>query len=241
MNFVVIAMNETVEIDRAEALELLRTTPVTRLIADSIEDMVVRGDLLPGERLNEVELARKFGVSRGPLREAIRLLEMGGLFKLERNRGTFVRKIALSEAAQLYDLRAGLDATAGRLLCGSISKKQLATLRSLTNQMRRVKESDVEAFHSLNLRFHDELVFFAGNQALTDTYRKVAKQLALFRKRNLYAPSAIINFAKEHAQIVDLIEKGDAEACANALFAHAHGGRQRMIKDGELAGVSDDQ
>jgi len=229
------------ELPAAAALTLLRTTPITRLIADAIEDMVVRGELLPGERLNEVELAKRFGVSRGPLREAIRLVETGGLFKLERNRGTFVRKIPLAEAAHLYELRAGLDATAGRLLCESITKKQLAELRSLTTQMRGTKETEIAKFHELNLRFHDQITEFTGNPALIDTYRKVAKQLALFRRRNLYAPSAIQNFAKEHATIVDLLERGDADACANALFAHARGGKLRMLKDGEMAGVSNDQ
>lgn len=234
-------MTDVTELSPAAALALLRNTPITRLIADSIEEMVVRGDLLPGERLNEVELAKQFGVSRGPLREAIRLLEMGGLFKLERNRGTFVRKIPLAEAAHLYELRAGLDATAGRVLCGVITKKQLTALRSLTNQMRTTKETEVAKFHDLNLRFHDQLVEFTENPVLIDTYRKVAKQLALFRRRNLYAPSAIQNFAREHASIVDLIEASDADACANALFAHAQGGKLRMLKDGEMAGVSDDE
>lgn len=233
-------MTDVTEIPPASALALLRNTPITRLIADSIEEMVIRGDLLPGERLNEVELAKQFGVSRGPLREAIRLLEMGGLFKLERNRGTFVRKIPLSEAAHLYELRAGLDATAGRILCGAIKKKQLAALRTLTNQMRTTKDTEVAKFHELNLRFHDQLVEFTNNPALIDTYRKVAKQLSLFRRRNLYAPSAIQNFAKEHAHIVDLIEQENADACANALFAHAQGGKLRMLKDGELAGVAND-
>lgn len=228
------------DISPEAALSLLRDTPVTRLIADAIEQMVVNGDLMPGERLNEVELAKKFGVSRGPIREAIRLLEVGGLFKLERNRGTFVRKIPLLEAAHLYELRAGLDATAGRILCSSVSKKQISALRSLTNQMKNAKATDVDKFHELNLHFHDQLVVFADNPVLTETYRKVAKQLALFRRRNLYAPSAIENFAKEHAHIVDLIERKDADECANALFAHAQGGKQRMLRDGELAGVTDD-
>ena len=232
-------MNLAAELPPADALALLRDTPMSRLIAESIEDMMVRGVLQPGERLNEVELARRFGVSRGPLREAIRLLEVGGLFRQERNRGTFVRKIPLVEAAHIYEVRAGLDATAGRILCAGIGDDRLALLRDLTNRMQAVKEDDVAQFHGLNLHFHDQLIALTANPVLIDTYRKLAKQLALFRRRNLYAPSAIQNFAKEHAHIVDLIEQRDAAACADALYAHAQGGKQRMLQDGEMAGVTD--
>jgi DNA-binding GntR family transcriptional regulator len=234
-------MNESPVLSAADTLALLRNSPIDRLIADSIEEMVVRGELLPGERLNEVELAKEFGVSRGPLREAIRLLGTGGLFRQERNRGTFVRTIPLTEAVSIYEVRAGLDATAGRLLCEIITREQLKTLRVMTDQMQNVKADDVTQFHELNLSFHDLLITLTANKVLIETYRKLAKQLTLFRRRNLYSPSAIKNFANEHAQIVDLIEARDGCACANALFAHAQGGKLRMLQDGELAGVTDEQ
>jgi DNA-binding GntR family transcriptional regulator len=210
-------MNLAAELPPADALALLRDTPMSRLIAESIEDMVVRGVLQPGERLNEVELARRFGVSRGPLREAIRLLEVGGLFRQERNRGTFVRKIPLVEAAHIYEVRAGLDATAGRILCAGIGDDRLALLRDLTNRMQAVKEDDVAQFHGLNLHFHDQLIALTANPVLIDTYRKLAKQLALFRRRNLYAPSAIQNLCtckRRQAAHVAGRRNGRCDRCA---------------------------
>jgi phosphonate utilization transcriptional regulator len=217
-------------------LSLVQSTSLTRLVADSVESFILSGELAPGVKLNEVALAERFRVSRGPLREAFRLLEESGLICQEKNRGAFVRVVELSEAAELYEVRAGLDATAGRLLAGRINAEQLSALRKLTDQMKSVDNNDVEQFHTLNLDFHDQIIAMTGNRTLTNTYRKLAKQLALFRKRNLMAPMAIPHFAQEHSVIVDMLEQGDAIGCAEALYDHAQGGRQRMMRDGELAG-----
>jgi phosphonate utilization transcriptional regulator len=218
-------------------LSLVQSTSLTRLVADSVEELILSGELAPGVKLNEVTLAERFRVSRGPLREAFRLLEESGLIYQEKNRGAFVRVVELSEAAELYEVRAGLDATAGRLLAGRIDADQVSALRKLTDQMKSVDNKDVEQFHILNLDFHDQIVAMTGNRKLTETYRKLANQLALFRKRNLMAHMAIPHFAQEHSAIVDMLEQRDAVGCSEALYAHAQGGRQRMLRDGELAGV----
>lgn len=104
-----------------QALALVQSTSLTRLVAESIEELMLTGELPPGHKLNEIALAQRFGISRGPLREALRLLEETGLIRQEKNRGAHVRVIPLSEAADLYDVRAGLDATAGRLLAERIT------------------------------------------------------------------------------------------------------------------------
>lgn len=231
-------MQRTTSTSSGSVLSLVQSTSLTHLVADSVEELILLGELAPGSKLNEVALAERFGVSRGPLREAFRLLEESGLIYQEKNRGAFVRVVELREAAELYEVRAGLDATAGRLLAGCINPEQLSTLRQLTDQMKSVDDSDVEQFHILNLTFHDHIIAMTGNRTLTDTYRKLAKLLALFRKRNLMAPMAIPHFAQEHSTIVDMLEQRDALGCAEALYAHAQGGRQRMLRDGELAGVA---
>jgi len=227
------------ETSPTSTLELIQSTSVARLIAEAIAEQVVQGALSPGTRLNEVALAQQFGVSRGPLREAIRLLEDTGLLRQEKNRGAFVREIRLAEAADIYDVRAGLDALAGRLLCARITTTNIATLRKLTQQMEKLRATDIDAFHQLNLTFHDTLVGMTGNTTLLETYRKLTKQLVLFRRRNLSSPMAIPNFAQEHSRIVDLLEQRDADACAAALLQHALGGKARMVQDGEMAGAPD--
>jgi phosphonate utilization transcriptional regulator len=222
-----------------QALALVQSTSLTRLVAESIEELILAGELAPGSRLNEVALAQRFGISRGPLREALRMLEESGLVRQEKNRGAHVRKIRLAEAADIYDVRAGLDATAGRLLAARITPAQLGVLREMTAAMRSVRPDQIERFHELNLGFHDSIVAMTGNPVLLEQYRKLCKLLVLFRRRNLSAPMAIPRFAEEHSAIVDLLAAGDGLGAAEALYAHAQGGRARMLADGELAGAPD--
>lgn len=232
-------MSSTLTHPAEGALALVQSTSLTRLVVESIEGMILGGTLPPGSKLSEMALAQRFGVSRGPLREALRMLEESGLIRQEKNRGAHVRKIALAEAADIYDVRAGLDAVAGRLLAERITPEQLRTLRRMTDAMRKVKPGEVDRFHPLNLSFHDSLVEMAGNPVLTEQYRKLCKLLVLFRRRNLMAPMAIPQFADEHSAIVDLLEARDGPGAAEALYAHAQGGRQRMLRDGELAELAD--
>lgn len=217
-----------------DALAMVQRTSLTRLVADALEKLILGGELAPGSKLNEVDISMRFGVSRGPLREAFRLLEESGLIRQEKNRGAYVRAIELDEAAEIYDVRAGLDATAGRLLACRITAAQVAELRRLTDAMQLAAVSnDVDTFHGLNLGFHDRLIALTGNRSLITVYQRLVKQLALFRRRNLLAPQAIPHFADEHSRIVDLLASGDAVACAEAMYQHALGGRARMLAQGE--------
>lgn len=221
------------------ALALLQNATLPRLLGEAIERMILSGELPPGCKLNEVNLAERLGVSRGPLREAFRTLEESGLIQQEKNRGAYVRIITLAQAADIYEVRAGLDATAGRLLAACITAPQLTELRAFAAGMQQAaSDHDEDEFHRLNLAFHDRIVAMTGNATLLELYRRLVKQLTLFRRRNLLAPRAIPHFADEHSFIVERLASGDAAGAAEALLAHAQGGRQRMLQDGELtAGV----
>lgn len=227
-------MSEPLANPADNVLSLVQSTSLTRLMAEAVERLILSGELAAGSKLNEALIAERYGVSRGPLREAFRLLEESGLIRQEKNRGAYVRKIALEEAAEIYEVRAGLDATAGRLLAAIITPEQITSLRKLTEQMQQAAvDNDVDRFHPLNLSFHDQIVAMTGNQALAEVYRRLVKQLALFRRRNLLVPLAIPHFADEHSAIVDLLAAGDGPGCGEALYAHAQGGRQRMLAQGK--------
>lgn len=227
-------MNNLAHSPSETALALVQSMSLNRLIVDSIEEMILNGQLLPGEKLNEMVLAQRFGVSRGPLREALRTLEESGLIRQEKNRGAFVRDIKLAEAAEIYEVRAGMDATAGYWLATRITAAQLDTLYGLVNEMESMATSDADHFHNLNLAFHDSIVAMSGNTVLMQEYKRLTRLLTLFRRRNLQAPQAMVHFSHEHRQIVEALERGDATGAAHALFQHALGGRERMLADGEL-------
>jgi DNA-binding GntR family transcriptional regulator len=109
----------------ADKLEVLRRQSLPELVQDEVLRMIKAGELPAGARLNELDLAERLRISRPPLREALRALEEAGLVRLERNRGMFVRDVSALEALEMYQVRAGLDDQAGRLLSPIITDKQL--------------------------------------------------------------------------------------------------------------------
>ncbi len=213
-------------------ITLLQTSSLTSVVQGELERMILSGELAPGDKLTEMTLAARLGVSRGPLREAFRMLEEAGLVRTEKNRGVFVRDIPIAEAIEIFDLRAAMDELVGRRLAESIKPPQLKEIRGLVDQMEQaVKAKDAHAYHLLNLQFHDRLVELAGNSKMTAIYRKLIKELSLFRRLNLADGWLMPVSANEHRQIVKAIASGDAQVAGKAMFDHAIDSKERTIKN----------
>jgi len=211
-------------------IALLQSSSLTSVVQREIERGILEGAYSPGSKLNEAVLAEKLGVSRGPVREAFRMLDEAGLVRTEKNRGVFVRSIPIAEALEIFDLRAAMDEWVGKRLASSITGTQLKELKSLVGAMEKaVKEQDARQYHVLNLKFHDRMVEMAGNRKLTDTYRKLIKELSLFRRQNLADSKLMRTFLNEHKQIVKAIASGDNQAAALAMHDHVMQSRQRTI------------
>jgi DNA-binding GntR family transcriptional regulator len=191
--------------------------------------MLLGGGLEVGDKLDESALAGRLGVSKRPVREAICALAEAGLVTLQKNRGAFVREVSLTEADDIYELRAAFDRMAGRRLALSIRPDQLAALRAVVEHMRAcAREGDVARYHAANLRFHDALVRCAGNAKLLQVYRRLVNELSLFRRQTLAAPRRLATSTREHARILDLIAAGAADAAGHALHEHAMASRARL-------------
>ena len=211
-------------------LALLRSRSLAGAVQQEIERAILRGELAPGSKLNEATLASGLGVSRGPVREALRMLETAGLVEQTKNRGAFVRDIALAEALEIYDLRAMMEEAVGRALATSVTPAQLKTLRSQVEAMRRASRSgDVDAYYLLNLDFHNQLVEFAGNRKLAETYRRLINELSLFRRLNLADAALLPPSAADHDGILKAIESGDADRAGRALREHVLASRERTV------------
>ena len=212
-------------------IELLQTSSLVNVVHGELERMILSGLLAPGEKLTELTLAAKLGVSRGPLREAFRMLEEAGLVKITKNRGVFVRDIAVEEAVEIFDLRAVMDELVGRKLAENISATHLKEIRGMVDAMEKaVKDKDAYHYHLLNLTFHDRLVELAGNNKLTEIYRKLIKELSLFRRLNLEDGWLMPISASEHRLIVKAIASGDADAAGKAMFEHVMDSKARTIE-----------
>jgi phosphonate utilization transcriptional regulator len=213
-------------------ITLLQTSSLTSVVQGELERMILSGELAPGAKLTEMALAARLGVSRGPLREAFRMLEEAGLVRTEKNRGVFVRDIPIEEAIEIFDLRAVMDELVGRRLAEHITPAQLKEIRGLVDQMEQaVRGKDAYHYHLLNLKFHDRLVELAGNSKLTAIYRKLIKELSLFRRLNLADSWLMPISASEHRQIVKAIASGDPQAAGKAMFDHVVDSKERTIKN----------
>jgi phosphonate utilization transcriptional regulator len=214
-------------------IAFVQSSSLSALVQGELERMILAGELPPGAKLTEMSLAARLGVSRGPLREAFRMLEEAGLVRTEKNRGVFVRDIPLDEAVEIFDLRAAMDELVGRQLAQRITSAELAEVRALVETMERaVAGGDTRGYHLLNLQFHDRLVELAGNRKLSAIYRKLIKELSLFRRMNLahLAEGGMLPLsAGEHRGIVAAIAAGNAEAAGRAMFEHAMESKQRML------------
>ncbi|MGB2817438.1 MAG: phosphonate utilization associated transcriptional regulator [Burkholderiaceae bacterium] len=216
-------------------IELLRTASLSSAAQQEIERMILEGEIGPGSKLTEAWLSERLGVSRGPIREAFRMLEEAGLVRQEKNRGVFVRDIPLEEALEIYDLRAAMDELVGRCLAETVTPEQMKAARAIVERMdSAARAGDADTYHLLNLEFHDALVGFTGNRKLAAVYRKLVKELALFRRRNLRDQELLPHSAAEHRAILKAIAAGDPEQAGRTMFDHVMESKQRA-RQGESA------
>ena len=209
-------------------LELVQEHSLTSALKLELERMIFDGSIRAGERLNESTLAARFGTSRGPLREALQALGEQGLVSFTRNRGAFVRQMSVAEADELYDLRSALDDEVGRKLAGTLTPAQNGVLEALLHTMdKEAKRNDIRHYYPNNLRFHDLLVTYAGNGRLAEIYRRITRELHLFRLQGLSASGAIRSNA-EHWKILKAIQSGSPDRAAKAMRAHIEAARSRM-------------
>lgn len=213
-------------------ISMLQNHSLTGAVQHEIERLINVGELGPGDKLTEAALAERLGVSRGPVREAFRVLEEAGLVQLEKNRGVFVRQVPLDEALEIFDLRAMIEAHVGASLANSATEQQLKQLKKLVLQMEQaVKVVDEATYYRLNIEFHECMVSYTGNKKLISMYRKLTQELSLFRRRNFSDHALLVTSVNEHRDILDAIGSRNAEKAAQALKQHVLMSRERTIQN----------
>lgn len=210
-------------------LHIVRTQSLASLVADELERMILSGEIPPATRLNEQALAARLGVSRGPVREAVRGLDRSGLVVTVVNQGSFVRQLSAEEAMDVYDLRVALTGYACERLASRATPEQLATLEAMVQGMQAAAESDDSArYYALNLEFHSALMSMGGSSRAVRLYDDLGKELTLFRRRALVAPENMRESNVEHATILRALIAGDAAGARGAGEAHIRGGKRRF-------------
>jgi DNA-binding GntR family transcriptional regulator len=212
------------------AVDQLRSQTLVSICQTEIERMILDAELGMGARINELALAARLGISRGPVREACRSLVQAGLLETHVNRGFFVRKLAHKEVIDLYDLRAGLMRLAGGLIATRATADQIARLGRLVDAMDTAHaKGNAERFRDLNAEFHAALVAAADNRRLQEVYSGLVKELRLFRRRGLASRTAMELSNREHRAIVDAIAAHDPARAGDAMEHHILQGKTRFL------------
>jgi DNA-binding GntR family transcriptional regulator len=207
----------------------LQTRSVPELVRGEIMRLIATGELSAGDKLNELEFARRFRISRAPIREAFRALEEAGLVKLERNRGVYVREINESEARDLYELRATLDEMAGRQLALSLSESELAELNDwLVRLNEAASKGEMARYFSLNLDFHDRMIQMTNNATLLEFYRLVIGRMHLMRRHNFSVVVGVELSNAEHREILEALKTRDPIIAGVAMRDHVMKAFQRL-------------
>jgi DNA-binding GntR family transcriptional regulator len=211
-------------------LNVVRDTLHQR-VAAHLRELLVQGVLQPGDKLNERELCEILGVSRTPLREAIRLLAAEGLVTLEPGRGAFVPVLTQEDIAGAFAVLASLEGLAGEQAAQRITDEELAELRALQHEMQAAFERrDLPAYYRLNARTHDLFSRAARNPILRDIWGHLNSRMHSLRFRSNQDEKKWTHALDEHAQILAALQKHDAVLARQLLEQHLHRKRDAVLE-----------
>lgn len=207
----------------------LRAPSLTELAYREIESMILARELETGERLNDSHLAKRFGISRGPVREAIGRLASAGLVEMIQNKGAYVRVIDVKDALEIYDIRAALERAGVLAASRNMNHEHLARLRRQVESLDAFEyKGDRESYFFANLEFHRMIHEAAGNDRLLELIERFSRELRLFRHISLIT-AGIHDSNIEHHRILKALEQGDGEGAAAAMENHVSQAKERLI------------
>jgi DNA-binding GntR family transcriptional regulator len=213
------------------SVETIDRRPLHNEVADRLRDLITRSELSPGERLNERLLTKRFGISRTPLREAVRILSSEGLVKLLPNRGAIVAPVTRADAEDLFQVMAVLEALGGELACQRASDADIAQVRELHEQMRKCHaRRDLDAYFDFNQRIHQKVIDCARNAELTATYRRISIRIRRVRYMANLSTDRWDHAMDEHDQILEALVQRDSRRLKALLAVHLQN-KYEVIRD----------
>jgi DNA-binding GntR family transcriptional regulator len=199
----------------------MRSPPLHDNVTDALRDMIVSGELLPGKKVQEHALCIRFGISRTPLREALKVLASEGLVQLMPRRGAFVAEITQTEIEELFPIMAALEALAAEAACLKITDDNIKMLATLHRQMYAFHAAGAERdYLRLNRQIHHSLFEVAGNASLTAIYEQLLVRIHSVRFVARKTPEQWQRAVDDHVAIMAAIEQRDGPGLAKLLKSH---------------------
>lgn len=202
-------------------LDLPPQIPLRDRAYRALRDAIVSGQLAPGERLVEARLAQELGVSRNPVREALRRLEHEGLASRLPRGGMAVAEVNLRDVAEVYAVRSVLEGLAARLAARRLREEQLELLRRSVEEGERARETgDLEELVRSSTTFHAVILEAAGNARLSALLEALDNHISRFRRLSLQAEGGPAEVLEEHRQLLALLEQGQEEEAERLMRSH---------------------
>jgi DNA-binding GntR family transcriptional regulator len=203
---------------------------LSRSIAEQLKQLIYAGEFKAGDRLNEAALATRMGTSRGPIREAIRILTGTGLVTPVVNRGVFVRQVSVRELLEIYELRALVFGFAAARAAENITEAERAEFESLLERMEQAAQAgEGGAYYELNVQFHALVLRLAHNERAHQLYESYVKELHLYRRQNFERAGNMRRSNAEHRRLYEAISKGNAAKAKQFAQEHVQAGKERLL------------
>ena len=195
--------------------------PLRDVVFNTLRQAILRGELKPGERLMEIQLANKLGVSRTPIREAIRKLELEGLVLMIPRKGAEVADITEKSLRDVLEVRTALEELAVQLTCDKITKEQIRELEQAAEQFKKtLKSNDITEIAEADVRFHDIIYLATDNQKLILLLNNLREQMYRYRIEYLKRADKYSQLLAEHEEIIRRIEKKQKKEAAEIVCKH---------------------
>ncbi|HNR05513.1 MAG TPA: GntR family transcriptional regulator [Bacillota bacterium] len=212
-------------------LKLDNYKPLREVVFNSIRGAIISGVLKPGERLMEVQLAEKMGVSRTPIREAIRKLELEGLVVMIARKGAYVADLSIKNITDVLEVRAVLEGLASGLAALRMTEEEIKDLELTARHFEQAMNSnDVEGVIQTDIEFHEKIFKATRNEKLLQLTNSLMEQVQRFRVMYLNKAIKSTNLIKEHYKIVEAISRRNREMAENIAKIHIQNAEKDMMR-----------
>lgn len=190
-------------------------------VADRLRDQIYQHELIPGDPIDEMALCERFGISRTPLREALKVLDSEGLIELIPRRGSFVRSMDIEELNELFPVMVVLEGLCAREAVENCTAQDLQQLETMHEKLENyVKESNIDAYYEQNFVFHQAVQDLSANKWLQRVIGDLRKVLRLARHMQLTIPGRLEESLEEHRQIMQAFSKHDSDMADQNMQKH---------------------
>ncbi|WP_042277262.1 GntR family transcriptional regulator [[Clostridium] dakarense] len=217
--------------DNLNKLNLDEYKPLRDVVFENLREAILEGKLKPGQRLMEVQLAEQLGVSRTPVREAIRKLELEGLVVMLPRKGAYVANMSLKDIIDVLEIRASLEGLAASLAAERINPDDIKKLEKISKEFEELTiASDVDTLLKKDVEFHECIFKATNNKKLHQLINSLWEQVYRFRVTYISDYDSSLSIVNEHKLILDAIKKGDNELAKKYAREHIEKAEQFMIE-----------